>query len=134
MESRWSAPCIHVNRIDHGRVTRTRKIPDIAVSSTVISMMINDAATADRYRDVIITAVVDVLLLLLLRFMINFDSHLNYNLLLEEVQFLILKVLSIIIREDPSVQLIICSKRRKMSIVDNWQPCIFPESPATVGV
>jgi len=47
---------------------------------------------------------------------------------------IILKVLSIIIRNDSSVQLIICSKRRKMSIVDNWQPCIFPESPATVGV
>ena len=111
----------------------TRKIPDIGVSSVVISMMINDAAIASRYRDVIITAVVDVLLLVLLRFIINSDSHLIQFAVRESTIFN-LQVLSIIIRNDSSVQLIICSKRRKRSIVDNWQPCIFPESPATVDV
>ena len=54
---------INVNTNDQGRVTMTRKIPDIGVSSAVISMMTNDAATAIRYSEVISTAALDLLLL-----------------------------------------------------------------------
>ena len=43
-------------------------MPDIAVSSAVISMMRNETATDSRYKDVIITAAVDVLVVLLFRF------------------------------------------------------------------
>lgn len=46
-------------------VTRTRKIPDMAVSSFVINMIASDTIMADRYREVTTIAVLYIVLFFL---------------------------------------------------------------------
>jgi hypothetical protein len=64
-ESKCNTFKIHDNTRDHGMVTRTRKIPDIAVSSFVINMIASDMIIADRYREVTTIAVLYIVLFFL---------------------------------------------------------------------
>jgi len=56
-------------------VTRTRKIPDMAVSAFVINMTASDTITADRYKEVTTIAVLYIVLFSLSSPMITVIVH-----------------------------------------------------------
>jgi hypothetical protein len=59
-------------------VTRTRKIPDMAVSSLVINMAPSDAIMAERYRDLTTIAVLYTVLFFLKDLMITAKACCHY--------------------------------------------------------
>jgi uncharacterized membrane protein YcaP (DUF421 family) len=68
MESSRSIFCIILRANVQGRVIIIRNIPDMGVVDTVINIMINAAATASRYREAMMIAVLEVVFWSFIRF------------------------------------------------------------------